>query len=162
MLFDHLLRDSARLASIYEDRAPLRRVVQRFLQTFFQMTHSEGFDPRTIEFDCIVPRGEPDKVVMTLQRAEYLKEPLKENDDYQRSPSYQLVRQVRSVYAAFLAENGWLAGFVDNCPGLCNCVFALLRYAAEREYDRQQPIQGATIMCGDNIAGDLVFFVHLD
>jgi hypothetical protein len=157
---EHRLRSTHEMAELFEDSEPVRKLVKEFSRQFFQMAHSEGFDPRSIEFEGMVPVGEPDKVVLTLQKASYLTEPITETPPNIQSASYQLVRRIRSFYSSFLAENGWVEGFVEVCPGFCSCVLVLMDYVLERVKSRKA-LTHFDIDCGDNVAGDLVFFVHL-
>ena len=158
------LQRTYKLAKLYESNPKMRRLIQDFLESFVQMLHTEGFDPRTVKFEMITPKGEPNKLVLTLQEAQYLDgqtlEQLEERENV-RGASYQFVRVLRSFYASLLAENGRMQGLVDACSGLCDCIFNLGAYMLER-YDCGRKLRGYAISCGDNAAGDLVFFIHLE
>lgn len=159
-MIEHKLREASKMAELFETCDQARALIKRFSQIFFQVAHAEGFDPRTMEFDGMVPTGEPDKIVLTLSRALYLTEPLQEVPVDIKSTSYKLVRYIKSFYASFLAENGWMSGFVENCPGFCDCVFMIMRYILTR-YEEHKKVNSFQIVCGDNAASDLVFYIYM-
>jgi len=125
------------------------------------MAHAENYDVRTIKFEAIVPKGEADKLVMVLQEAHYVTEPIKQVMDNRQTSSYQLVRHIRSFYSSFLAENGWIEGLVEQCPGFTECIFALSAYLLEFTRNGEKDLSSYSIDCGDTVAGDLVFYLHL-
>lgn len=160
-MIESKMREAYRMAELFETSPAIKALITTFAQTFFQMAHSEGYDPRTVVFDGFSPQGEPDKLVMVLQRADYLKEPITEMPARVQSASYQLVRHMRSFYASFLASNDWVAGFTELCPGFCDCIYMLMGYVVQRYTEAHKVLKNFAIDCGDSAANDLVFYIYL-
>lgn len=158
---EHHLKRTRKMAMMFETKPKIRELVNTFSRKFFEMCKAEEFDIRTVEFEAIVPNSDPRKIVLTLQKANYLDSPIKEIPPHKNSASYMLVRQLQSFYASFLADNGWVEGLIDQCPGFCDCVFSIAAYILEQTKGAFD-IRGYSITVGDNAAGDLCLFINLE
>ncbi len=157
-MINRQLKHNYEMAKMFENNKGIQSLIGRFSEIFFQLVESENFDPRTVKFAHIVPKGEEDKLVLTLQSAEYLTAPLVEGEVDIKSASYKLVGVVKSFYSSFLTANSSLSGFIDSCPGFCDCIYLIAEYLLERF--KGKDITEFSIMNGDNLVGDLVFYIY--
>ena len=158
---EHHLQRTRKLALMFETKPRIRELINVFSRKFFDMAKAEEFDVRTMEFEAIVPNSDPRKIGLTLQKANYLDSPIKEIKPHKNSASYMLVRQLQSFYASFLADNEWVEGLIDQCPGFCDCVFSIAAYLLEAT-NGSVDIRGFNITVGDNAAKDLCVFINLE
>jgi hypothetical protein len=152
------LERTHKMANMFETKSKIRELINKFSCMFFDMAKAENFDVRTIEFEAIVPNSDERRIVLTLQKANYLDSPIKDIPPHKNSASYMLVRQIQSFYASFLAGNEWVEGLIDQCPGFCDCIFSVAAYLMEKT-NASVDIRDYNITCGDNTAGDLCFFI---
>lgn len=146
------------LAEMFSTKRNIRQLLLDYTAKFYQMVHVESFDVRTISMEGLVPKGEPNKIVLSLEHGEYVDSAVKELVDNKNSASYQLLRAIRSFYAAFLAENGNVFSMVAQSEGFCTSIFSLAMYLYEYTKGNRD-LDEYRIDCGDNFGGDLVFYV---
>lgn len=156
-----LLETTYALGKMYEKNPIVRGLLQSFTSKFLQLCNAERFDPRSIVLGVFSPKSEPDKMVVTLEKALYLQEPFKVPPPNFNSASQLFVRKFKSLYSSFLASNGRVEDFVRCCDELCNALFVITHYIAERQASSVKTLKGYDIMLGDNLAGDLVFYIYL-
>jgi hypothetical protein len=160
-MIEGALKRTRQMAIMFESKENIRKLINEFSRKFFDMAKAENFDVRTIEFEAIVPNSDQRKIVLTLQKANYLDSPIKDIPPHKSSASYMLVRQIQSFYASFLAGNEWLEGLIDQCPGFCDCIFSVAAYLMECG-GTVADLRNHHITVGDNAAGDLCFFITFD
>lgn len=114
---------------MYNDK--IKKSVLALGHRIIEMVHSERFDPQSIEFNVMVPKGEENKFHITLIKAEYSTKPIIEAADDQATTS--LVRVVDSLFKAVGATSAML-GFLNVCPGLCNVIYSVCNYLNEYHY----------------------------
>lgn len=119
------------MAQVYLNKPKCRQLIDQFAQSFFLVITKEKFDPRRVKFEVSSPVGEIDKIVVLLLEGPILREPFHEAPEMINSPSYQLVRNVQSMYSAFLAENSYVRGWVDCCPSFGEVLVAIVNYLVE-------------------------------
>lgn len=128
---EYLLRNSYKMAQMYLNKPRCRHLIDQFAQSFFTVIARENFDPRRVKFEVTSPVGEIDKIVVLLMEGPILREPFHEAPELPSSPSYQLVRNIQSMYSAFLAENSHVRGWVDCCPSFGEVLVAIANYLVE-------------------------------
>lgn len=138
-MFDLQFSQGVELYKMLKNNPNIRDSIFGLMRRFIDFTLQGGYNPKTLEFQAMVPSGEPNKIFIVLQVAEVLTEPLPEFEYDPKDSSAQLVNFVNSMYSAVLGHNSEIAAFIHYCPTLANNIYAIARliYFNFYQYSRQ-------------------------
>lgn len=134
-MFEHNLRRGVELHKMIANNPKIRESIMNLAKRIITLIHDEGYKPESVEFLSISPAGEPRKMTIVLDKAEYHDgAPIKEEPILPNSSSYRMVTFVDSLFKAILGKNPALAGFIQVCPGLSTTIYCVSNYILENWY----------------------------
>lgn len=163
-MFDWNLRLGVELYKMLRNNPNIRDSVFGVIRRVIEFTLQGRYDPLTLEFDMMSPRGEWNKIFMVLKCAEYREAPLPEFSYDPHDSSAIMVNYVNSLYQAILGHNSEIAMFVHYCPTLATNVYALTNYIYQNYYkhSRKDLMRRVVWDSFDHFAeGDFIITGHL-
>lgn len=127
-MFDHNLRAGVEMYKMLRGNPKIRESIFGIIRRIVDFTLQGRYNPLTMEFNMISPRGESNKIFMVLQCAEYMAEPLPEFKYDKNDSSAVMVGFVNSLYQAILGHNSEIATFIHYCPTLATNIYALTNF----------------------------------
>ena len=146
MLLDFNFQLGVRLYRMMCNCPNIRKSVLGFMKRAISMIHAESYNPTTVEFLSLSPAGEEHKIVVILDKAEYMQEAMKIPEVSPNESSYQLTGFVDSLYKAIVGYNGAIEGFLKYCPGLATVTYAIARHIYLQWYGHRQKDIAAEII----------------
>lgn len=134
MIFDKNLRRSVELYKMLKLNPKIRASVFGVIRRIVDFVLQGPYNPQTIEFSVLSPRGETNKIFMVLQVAEILDTPLPEYNPHPGEASEQMVGFVNSLYSAILGHNSEVAMFMEYCPDLATNIYAISNFIYDHFY----------------------------
>ena len=133
-MFDHKLIKGVELFKMMKNNPNIRDSIFGVIRRFIDFTLQGRYNPLTMQFETLTPRGEHNKLFLVLQVAEYMEEPLPEHHYDPYDSSAIMVNHVQSLYQAVLGHNGEVATFIHYCPTLAQNVYSIADYIYEEFY----------------------------
>lgn len=161
---EYRLRRGVLLHKMMHKCPKIKRSILNLIKRIITLIHSESFNPASVEFMSMSPAGEEDKIIIVLDKAEYMSEPLIEPEAHPSDSTYQMTSFVDSLYKAIVGHNGAMEGFLACCPGLATVTYSVANHLLTYWYEPEHRDMAAEIVWDSfdwHVTGDLMIMGNI-